>query len=93
MSANDERCERCKGPAETRDNVIGSSFRGFVQTEQVIADTRSVRVMGVYIRINDRPGDTRVYRTDERLPICGDCWSLLMEFLHGRSVPELAVTS
>lgn len=90
MSTSDEQCTRCGGSATTRDNLVGSTFNGWVQREQETTETRHLRVIGHYIRMNSNPSDTRVYRTDDREALCGDCWGLLADFLQGRPVPAAA---
>lgn len=87
--AEDKKCNRCGDRAMTIDNVVGSTFWGFIQTEVETVTTKQVHLKATYYVRNER--DDKVMTVDEQQALCSDCWGLLIgRFMQGRSVPAMS---
>lgn len=82
---SDKKCERCGGPAETRDNIVETTFWGFIETNTETVTNKSVRVASTYVR--GHGPEMRVMSCDDKLALCSPCWGLLIgQFMQGRPV-------
>lgn len=79
-------CRRCGEPAETRDNVMETTFWGQVVGKVTeVTTTRWARIRSTMVR-----GRGSVTRSDEEVPLCSPCWGLFVgRFLHGRDIAAL----
>ncbi len=79
-------CKRCGEPAETVDNIRGTSFWGLIQRTTKTTVETFIRVAATQYTRN--PGETdRLIRSDEEIRLCDPCWGLLVgRFLQGRDV-------
>lgn len=87
----DPNCGRCGASTPTTDNERETTFWGAVETETSTTVIRTARIRATYFRQRRELVGSPVLRVDERVPLCDDCWSLLVRcFLKGRPVPARA---
>ncbi len=79
-----EKCARCGNEAETRDWVRDrpTTFWGFIHLGTATLVRRHVRVASTYFFGGGR--DARVTFSDDEFALCSDCWSRVVDWVHGR---------
>ncbi|WP_424462939.1 hypothetical protein [Pseudoclavibacter helvolus] len=83
-----EKCSRCGEEAETRDNILGTTFWGSIQHETETVITKRLRILNHYYKHTET--ENRMMVADDKMALCGDCSNLLIaRFLQGRSVPAI----
>lgn len=83
-------CVRCKAETPTYSFDNDSTFWGWVGTEVTTTIERRVHVLSSYFRRNPRLGGSPLLESDEKKPLCSDCWGLLVgRFMQGREVPAI----
>lgn len=76
-------CKRCGDKTPTIDNLIESTFTGFLRVKTTTTTEKSIGVGNTYIKGHGI--NTRVSTSDEEYSLCSDCWGLLIGyFLQGR---------
>ncbi len=81
----DKKCQRCGGHAETRDNIVETTFWGFIETSTETVTNKKVRVASTYVR--GHGADSSILSCDEKQSLCSPCWGLLIgHFMQGRPV-------
>jgi hypothetical protein len=82
----DSACKRCGEPAETIDNIRGTTFWGLIQRTTRTTVETFVRVAGTQYTRRNSVHDG-LLRSDEEIRLCDPCWGLLVgRFLQGRDV-------
>lgn len=74
---DEPKCARCGTRAKSINNEAGTTSWLFIQSEVATMTARTVRVLGTSYRY--KPHQLLV--TDEKKPLCAECWGLLVRFM------------
>lgn len=78
-----KQCARCGDYTPTINNLLETSFGGFIGTETTIETTKSVHVSFLYTK--GHGVNTEVKAGDDKYELCSSCWSdFIGEFMQNR---------